>query len=280
MKSRILILLIVAAALVMYGAALAIPEQPQRPSLALVAPNGGEALQQGSVTEVVWVPMNKVDHYNLLMTSSIGKSWAVVAEGIANDKKSYSWKIVQPLAEGCILKIEAHMPDGTVFEDQSDKPFKIVANPQNMPIAIQPPTPKIDVQPREGNVAQPLTPSLKLVSPNGGEVILKGSPLTIVWTGAAAGGATKLALSTDGGKSWRTLEGDNNKAPEIVDQLTASYVWIVDAPESKTCLIKVAVDDGAGKLREDVSDKPFRIMIERMGDKPGKSKVVKSQPGK
>lgn len=275
MKYSIYTLLTAAILTIAAGVAMAeeskIPQQPLRPPLALVTPNGGEVVMLGEMVKVTWVAMPKTDHYTLLLTSANGKSWTEIAPSIPASETYFMWKAVQGPAEGCILKIEAHQVEGEVFSDESDKAFRIVAPPVTGGDEKGAPHPGKLIPPQEG-IVQPVTPSLRLVSPNGGEMFIKGSPCAIIWTGSPAGVSCDLFISVDAGKSWSAIAEEKRGAHEALDNATAQYVWIVDAPESKQCLIKVVAKDANGLIREDASDKTFRIMIEQMGDKPRKAK--------
>lgn len=247
-----------------------IPPQPQRPPLALITPNGGEELVQGAIYKVTWISMPAAKSYSLLLNTANGKSWIEIAAGIAGTEVGCEWKVLQDPAEGCIVKVEAHMGDGAVFSDVSDKPFRVVGEPKPGSAAQTASSPG-KLKPTEESIVHPLTPSPKLVSPNGGEVVLKGSLLSIVWSGVPEGVESALAISLDNGKNWQPLEAERGQH-ETLDRTTYQYRWMVDAPESKFCLIKVTAKDANGNLKDDVSDAPFQIMIERFGDKPRKAK--------
>ena len=98
--------------------------------------------------------------------------------------------------------------------------------------------------------AGPVTPGLRVASPNGGESWAPGSAQSIAWTSAGVTiSAVKIELSTNGGSTWSTLAAS---APN-----TGVYSWTVPNSLSTTCLVRVS-DTGTSGL-SDVSDAFFSI---------------------
>jgi len=72
--------------------------------------------------------------------------------------------------------------------------------------------------------------SLKLTSPNGGEIFFIGSDTVITWTGIPLTDTVKLEYSSDAGSSWNF----------ITDKATGgSYQWHVPKAVSDSCLVRV-----------------------------------------
>lgn len=92
------------------------------------------------------------------------------------------------------------------------------------------------------------TPVLRLVTPNGGEVLFAGSEYRICWY-AAGVDSVKISFSADGGRSWLPVESN-------VDARLEEYVWDIPDVPGTSCLIRIeAMDDAV----TDISDGYFRV---------------------
>jgi hypothetical protein len=96
-------------------------------------------------------------------------------------------------------------------------------------------------------------PSVKVISPNGGETWNVGETRTITWTASDNVGVNKvdISYSTDGGKSWIII------ATNLPN--TGSYQWKIPSTPSTNCLIRIEAYDGAGNKGSDISDGTFTI---------------------
>jgi len=96
-------------------------------------------------------------------------------------------------------------------------------------------------------------PSVKVISPNGGETWNVGETRTITWTASDNVGVNKvdISYSTDGGKSWITI------ATNLPN--TGSYQWKIPSTPSTNCLIRIEAYDSAGNKGSDISDGTFTI---------------------
>jgi hypothetical protein len=108
---------------------------------------------------------------------------------------------------------------------------------------------------------QPLTlPSnIRLVTPNGGEVIPTGQAYTILWQAAETFPPTvtyRLQVSYDNGGTWETITG----AEALV---TTSFSWNVPAKNKnmKKSLVRVQAFDGGTKIGQDFSDDVFEVEV-------------------
>jgi len=97
-----------------------------------------------------------------------------------------------------------------------------------------------------------------VIGPNGGEVLIAGSPSTITWTAPPKAVFFTLALSVDNGQTWGILASN----------VTGStYPWTVSVPlnNKRTCLIRVTgYDAGKVKVNSDQSDDPFVIEVVKL----------------
>jgi hypothetical protein len=96
---------------------------------------------------------------------------------------------------------------------------------------------------------------LKLLSPNGGEVIPSGSTYAISWTAPSNAVKFNLMYSVNNGSAWSTIATNISGT---------SYQWTVPVPlnNKKKCLVKVIGFTSFGtKVGEDKSDKVFTIEV-------------------
>jgi hypothetical protein len=108
---------------------------------------------------------------------------------------------------------------------------------------------------------------VKLLTPNGGEVIPSGSTHSIQWKASSQAVTFKLQLSMDNGTTWIP----------IAESLTGtSYTWQVPAPleNQRDCLIRLVAYNHLGiRVGEDRSNAPFIIEIVKV-DSPKKGEVL------
>ena len=100
-------------------------------------------------------------------------------------------------------------------------------------------------------------PTVRVTSPNGGEVVRRGESVAIAWE-VENGGAIvghEIRLSTDGGQTYPI---------EVATGLEASarsFSWTVgqDAPNGKRMRVRVTARAADGSAAEDASDGDFRV---------------------
>jgi len=105
-------------------------------------------------------------------------------------------------------------------------------------------------------ITNPIFTVVKVLSPNGGEIIPSGSTYTVRWGAPSRAVKFKLYYSTNSGVSWKTI------TTTYVTGYT--YNWIVPTVTSsqKNCLIKVNGYTSSGSLISyDRSDKVFKIEL-------------------
>jgi|GEM_PF-4231543 len=95
-----------------------------------------------------------------------------------------------------------------------------------------------------------MTPSLTLLSPNGGESLKAGSVHTIVWKDEPCVHNVAIEFSSDNGSTWTPVRSAHCGN-------TGSYRWIVPEVESYECLIRISDSDHSQITDE--SDSPFEV---------------------
>ena len=140
------------------------------PSLHLLSPNGGEALQVGTRYTITWSSTNPSEDVAISLmqhgspVASIGR--VSMAEG------RFDWDICPTIQPGDGFTIVIYSVDCSQFGrvgDISDAPFQIAESSQAMP-------------------------SVHLLSPNGGELFTAGSAATILWSSENPSGDINLIL--------------------------------------------------------------------------------------
>jgi hypothetical protein len=114
------------------------------------------------------------------------------------------------------------------------------------------------VQDKNGNVlasreVSANKPEIKLIYPNGGEVITKGEKIKIKWEASDKDGdilSYSLAISTNGGETWLPIDIDITGNEYELDTVALE--------EGQNYLIRVRGTDGVN-TGEDVSDGVFTI---------------------
>lgn len=99
-----------------------------------------------------------------------------------------------------------------------------------------------------------LDPSVTVIYPNGGEILLIGSTANLQWSATDDVGVSSvdLHLSRSGvGGPWETI------ALSIPN--SGSYLWVVTGPPTVNAILRATAYDAAGNSAQDVSDLPFTI---------------------
>lgn len=134
---------------------------------------------------------------------------------------------------------------------EADETFQVsLSNPVNAVIPGPPATGTIQ------NDDDAVAPTVAVVAPNGGEILIVGSSTNITWNAGDNVGVTDvdILLSRDSGATYtETL------ASAIAN--SGSFNWTVTAPSSVTadCFVKVVAHDAGCQSGEDVSDAAFQV---------------------
>ncbi len=197
------------------------------PQLALAAPNGMESWALGSSRAITWTATAFTGQVRLVLYSGNSKVGAI-ATGLSAGAGTYSWTVGQHAGGtapvGASYRVRVVSNDGTL-DDWSDAAFAITA-----------------------------PPSLRLLSPNGGESWAIGSARAVTWTATAYTGQVRLVLYSG-----------NTKVGAIATGLSAaagSFNWTVGqhaggmAPAGANYRVRVISNDGA---LSDWSDATFAL---------------------
>lgn len=194
----------------------------------VTSPNGGELLMAGSSHEITWTGSGPViDKVTIDYSSDGGDSWKDIVSGQDNTG-SFVWIVPGVASEHCLVRIRQHESDHGPM-DTCDNEFGIDASAYE---------------------------SVKIRSPNGGEILYAGDTHEITWT--SSGTITEVALqcSTDNGATWTTItESAEN---------TGSYDWTVPQTPSVQCLIRLKGNPSGQSPVSDDSDHVFEISSDEM----------------
>jgi len=102
-------------------------------------------------------------------------------------------------------------------------------------------------------VAFPVTPTITVTSPNGGENWSAGTTHDVTWTSTGTVGNVRLEYSTNNGSTWNTIIASTAN--------DGSYAWPVPAVSSSAC--KVRILETADGSPSDMSNAVFTILKDR-----------------
>jgi len=224
--------------------------------IALTQPLGGEIAYAGQAYDIKWTS-SQVSNVKLEYTTNNGVDWAIIASSVPSNG-FYSWNPVPAtISNNCKIRISDAL-DGFPSETS------------NNVFSIQKP------------------PTLKLISPNGGEQLQAGTSTTITWSSQSASPATapaaraqknsevvekatasetnsiesvnsgpvtnvKLEYTTNDGASWNIIKASTPN--------NGSYIWDT-IPAVNSSLCKVKVSDVNGGIPFAVSEKTFTIFTQ------------------
>ncbi|MCX7943416.1 MAG: LamG domain-containing protein, partial [Deltaproteobacteria bacterium] len=194
-------------------------------ALKVLKPNGGENIPAGSNYNILWQAPSTAVKFKLSYSADDKATWTEIVE--VGNVRDYNWSV--PAQDGrktkSFIKVEAF--DNTnqkIGEDVSDNPFII------------------DV--------------LKLIEPNGGEILKQGQDYLITWqTYALTKTVAKVILqySVDGGSTWKPIKTFTGTNP-------GQFNWKVPIENSVNCRVRATLQDStASTIASDASDGLFTI---------------------
>lgn len=157
------------------------------PTITITAPNGGEWLNVGGLTNISWTSRGTVGDVKLSYSADNGASYTTIEEVTANDG-AYGWSIPMVNSDSVLLKVEM-VSNNSIF-DVSDDVLTI-------------------------SVPQAIT----LNSPNGGEVCSTGQDLEITWSTGGVVSGIDIFFSGDDGATWSSVVTNTED--------DGSYTWTV-----------------------------------------------------
>ena len=174
------------------------------PLITVIFPNGGETWEVGSTHSLMWNSGSTSGYVDIELYDS-SSSVKVIASSTTDDG-SYTWTIPTSLSGGSSYKIKISDSRNSSLYDFSDSVFTITTHP---------------------------TPTITVISPNGGEIWEVGTTYNITWDSQSTSGHVNIELykygsyvvtivsemSDDGAYSWTVPTGmdDGGYSIKIVD---------------------------------------------------------------
>ena len=190
------------------------------PVIKLTAPYTTETRYIGELMKIRWSSVNISGNVAVQISRTGGTLWENIASSTANDGV-YDWTISGSASSRCLIRIRS-IDDSSVVSNLS--PVFAIAEP-----------------------------FLAVTSPNGGEVLSRGSDFSIKWLHGGSGSTVNIDISRDYGLSWDSIVSSTSS--------DGSYIWTVTGPESDYCLIRVE-----SSSHSDQSDAVFSIYCSLQGD--------------
>lgn len=208
------------------------PPPPPRPTITLVAPNGGESWSLGSTHTIKWTYTGPDGDPALIELLKSGITWSLLALNVpigSGGSGSFNWTISAVLPAGSDYKIRVNNNKynyGEVF-NQSDADFSLTA------------------------AANYVT----LVSPNGGEAWALGATQTIQWNYAGVvGSAVKIELLKSG-VLWSTL----STSVPVGSSGSGSFAWNINPALAVASDYRIRVTSTSNTAITDSSNANFNL---------------------
>ncbi|MBM4171902.1 MAG: hypothetical protein FJ214_08555, partial [Ignavibacteria bacterium] len=183
----------------------------------VTSPNGGQKWPVGSSQNITWEAAG-IANVKIELTVNNGISWTTIVASTPSTGV-YNWQqIPNTLSSNCKIRI-SDMADGSPIDD-SDAPFAIIPEP-----------------------------SIKVLSPNGGEIFYTGSSKDIKWTSESVENV-EIEFSVNGGATWTTIV---SSTPSV-----GIYTWN-SIPNLNSLQCKIRISDAGTGNPSDVSDANFTI---------------------
>ena len=190
----------------------------ERPSFSIFDPDSGKSLVAGEVYPIHWNWRGTTGNVKLELWYKVatGVEWWTIISNTANDGSHY-FTIPYFISDSCGIKITSN-DDANCYA--LSQVFKIVR------------------------------PTIEVVYPNGGENLIEGEDMEIIWNWNSNFSTVMLQYSIDEGMNWQTITTSTSN--------DGSYHWIIPSGVWTTCLIKVI--NTADIDCYDVSDASFNII--------------------
>ncbi|MEO0237385.1 MAG: hypothetical protein ABIN35_04045 [candidate division WOR-3 bacterium] len=181
------------------------------PTISIISPNGGENLVGGEVYPIRWRSQGTFANV-MIEYSTDGINWISIDPSDPNDGV-FNWTVPSIVSSNVKIRITSTTDGNT--QDVSDNNFSIVS------------------------------PTLTILSPNGGESFVSGDILPIHWKNNGNVSNVKIEYSTNNGNTWNTIISSTTN--------NGYYRWTIPSLVVSDS-IKFRVTSTADSLTKDVSD--------------------------
>ena len=197
-------------------------------TVTVTSPNGGESWLSGTTAMIAWRAAEHAVKFNVTYSMDNKQTWVPIKNGVTGTSLSWTLPKLSTPKKKCFVRVVAlDASKVNIGSDTSDAPFTIEA--------------------------------VRLISPNGGEIVPANESYDIRWTVNEVKKPVdhvELLYSLDGGMTWKSIN------TERVDGNPGTYPWLVPPVEEtmNKCKVKLVLKDNKGAtLASDVSDNPFTI---------------------
>jgi hypothetical protein len=202
-------------------------------------PNAGETFTAGTMQYIEW-DYNAVATVKLEYSTDNGSSWNLIGTAPAGNKYA-NWVVPGSATSGMLLRIADNAVPSLYDISDLSLPWQ-TASPANPA--------KYSGSPYDGySMDDNIPDSIRISSPNGGEIWMSSSTKTITWTYNHVDNIS-LEYTLNDGQSWQSIVS-NIPASQL------SYNWVVPTTPSNLCRIRVK--DILRPAITDISDNPFII---------------------
>ena len=204
------------------------------PVVTLLSPNGGEVLKGGDTFTIVWTPAQDANlapnpiNLSYSLNGTFGP-WIPIATGLSNNG-SFVWNVPQFSVDYSSVRVNVSAYDLAGHEgfDISNANFSIDST----------------------------APFIKVMQPDGGEILLGGATYEIRWIANDthfAQNSINISYSTSGATGpWSTI------ATNLAN--SGSYNWTVPSITSTTVRVNITARDTVTHTGYDISDNDFSIV--------------------
>ncbi len=187
-------------------------------TITVTSPNGGESWAAGSIHNITWNYTGSIASVNIDYSIDYGSNWSSVVAALANNG-SYSWVTPTISSTDCLVRV-SNAADSDDY-DISDSSFSIT-----------------------------VTPTITVISPNGGEQWQRGTTQTIMW---ASSNVDYVKIQLLKGTSVNLTITSSTPADN------GSYSWTIPASQAAATNYKIRITSTASSSVTDSSDAAFSI---------------------
>lgn len=198
------------------------------PKITVTYPNGGEVLKADTTVLIAWNAERLNGNISVQYSVDNGGTWMTIANRQGrNGTDTASWRVPNSPTTEALVRVGS----ATITRDTSNATFTILARPDS------------------------LNPKLKLLYPNGGEVLQADSTVTVSWESKNITGTVTIQYAVNGGQ-WKTV------ATQATQDGPNGYRWKVPNDPSTSVWMRITTGGGGGgggTAIRDSSDAVFTI---------------------
>ena len=191
-------------------------------SLTVTSPNGGENWSVGSSHDITWTSTGTIADVKIEYSTDAADELDHGHRFDSQRRILYAWTVPGTPSTTCMVRV-SDAADGDPL-DASDAVFTIVS---------------------------PITDSITVTAPNGGESWTVGSSHDITWSSTGTIANVRIEYSTNNGSDWSDVIASTAN--------NGTYAWTIPNVPSTTCSVRVS--DAANAAVNDASDAVFTIVL-------------------